>query len=51
MGQTKGPDDAAPSFTPCRLLDFELEMVPSHFFHIIATLSCPLEFMHTWPRN
>jgi fumarylacetoacetase len=26
MGQTKGPDDAAPSFTPCRLLDFELEM-------------------------
>jgi hypothetical protein len=27
MGQTKGPDDAAPSFTPCRLLDFELEMV------------------------
>jgi fumarylacetoacetase len=26
LGQTKGPDDAAPSFTPCRLLDFELEM-------------------------
>jgi fumarylacetoacetase len=29
LGQTKGPDDAAPSFTPCRLLDFELEMVLS----------------------
>jgi len=26
MGQTKGPDDPAPSYTPCRLLDFELEM-------------------------
>jgi len=26
MGQTKGPDDPHPSFTPTRLLDFELEM-------------------------
>jgi len=26
MGQTKADDAVAPSFTPCRLLDFELEM-------------------------
>lgn len=26
MGQTKGDDDPSPSFGPCRLMDFELEM-------------------------
>jgi fumarylacetoacetase len=26
LGQTKGPDDAAPSFGPCKRLDYELEI-------------------------
>jgi fumarylacetoacetase len=26
LGQTKGPDDAAPSFGPCKRLDYELEV-------------------------